>query len=490
MKLSMWMIANRLHALEPEMHISDNSPANLVSARIAVAPNCVRVYKENNDVICRSGDDYFVLHDIEYDYVFDVVQSIFDFYNEWNNSVQEAIANADFQKIIDDCWFLFNNPITMTDCSNRCLAMSSQYEDTEVDKEWEYLAANHSSSFDFVRKMRNSYNKVDIYQRNKPVFLDSRMVEVTYDTLSTAIYHQDFYCGRITILAKEREINPGDIQVIRYLLETITPVMYMIENQDDEENHRPVFRDLINGKDVSPSIIKAQTDYMEWATDDIFQVCVLRLPKGFRDSSSLNLIGNLIRRHSINVFVSIHNDDIFVIYDIKYMNKEQLSETIKTVLIDKEKYCCGFSSPMEGIFDLKYYYAQALAALEYGCLIDPKRKTYHFYDYALYYIFENNEPDKIYHAMHPDVRHLDKIDRAENTEWIKLLKVFFDNECSLVNTAKALFVHRNTLVYRLNKLDSLMHYDWHEQYNRDYIKQSIMMLNFFKIKYGAKFGKK
>ena len=158
------------------------------------------------------------------------------------------------------------------------------------------------------------------------------------------------------------------------------------------------------------------------------------------------------------------------------------------VMKDKDQYAMGFSGPMEGIMNLKLYYEQACAAIEYGTLLHPKKKEYHFYDYALYYIFENNTPDKIYHAIHPDIRYLDKLDRTEKSEWVKLLKCFFDNECSLVNTAKALFVHRNTLVYRLNKLDDLMHYDWHEQYNRDYIKQSIMVLDFFRIRYGEKFG--
>jgi len=488
MRLSMWMIANRLHALEPEMHIKEDSPADLVSARIAVAPNCVRVYKEGNDVVCRSGEDYFVLHDIGFDYVFDVVQSVFDFYNEWSTSVHEAAMDANFQQIVDDCWFLFNNPISMTDSSNRCLAMSSQYLDTDVDDEWAYLSRNHFASIDFVRRMRNSYNKVDLYQKNKPVFLDSRTVAVPFDTLSTAIYFQDYYCGRITIISKERDVNPGDIQVIKYLINILMPVMYMIQNQDDSEFHRPVFRDLILGKTSSKAMIKAQTDYLEWDMDDVFQVCTLRLPKTFSDRPGTGMTSNLIRRQSVNTYVTVIDDEIVIIYNLKYMTKEVLIETVQMLLTEKDKYKIGISSPMEGIFSLKLYYEQSCASISYGSLLDPGKNIYDFYDYALYYIFENNDPYAIYNAMHPDVRFLDRLDHTEDGEWINLLRVFFDNECSLVNTAKALFIHRNTLVYRLNKLKELMHYDMHDQYNRDYIKQSIMMLHFFRAKYGENFN--
>ena len=84
--------------------------------------------------------------------------------------------------------------------------------------------------------------------------------------------------------------------------------------------------------------------------------------------------------------------------------------------------------------------------------------------------------------------HLEELDRRKNTGWLELLKNYFDNECSLVNTAKAMYVHRNTLVYRIGKLTELMHYDWDDIYNRDYMKQSILILNFYRKKYGEDFG--
>ena len=71
-------------------------------------------------------------------------------------------------------------------------------------------------------------------------------------------------------------------------------------------------------------------------------------------------------------------------------------------------------------------------------------------------------------------RLLEELDRKKETGWLELLKAYFDNECSLVNTAKAMYVHRNTLVYRLGKLKELMHYDWDNTYSREYMKLSLI----------------
>ena len=46
MRLSMWMIANRLHALEPEVSIKSDAPMELRGARNVMAPNCVHVYEK------------------------------------------------------------------------------------------------------------------------------------------------------------------------------------------------------------------------------------------------------------------------------------------------------------------------------------------------------------------------------------------------------------------------------------------------------------
>ena len=137
---------------------------------------------------------------------------------------------------------------------------------------------------------------------------------------------------------------------------------------------------------------------------------------------------------------------------------------------------------MRGLTQLNYYFQQSEAAIEYGKLLNPKEQDFYFYDYALYYMLENSDVCRLYCAMNSDIKMLDELDRTTGSGWLPLLRCFFDNECSLVNTAKAAFVHRNTLVYRLNKLSELMHYDWHNNYDRDYMKQSILLLDFYRKK--------
>lgn len=484
MRLSMWMIANRLHALEPEVNISSDAPMELRGARNIMAPNCVHVYEKGSYVYIQYGEDYIRLHDIEYNYVFNIVQGIFEFYNDWTETVQQAIFELDFQKLLDECWFFVGNPVILMDGNNRCLAMCSQYADDEVDSEWSYVAKNKYSSLNFIKKMRRSYPVVDMYKKNKVQLLEKDRTDVYYDTLTTAIYYQDYYCGRINVLAKEREFNYGDIQILEYILKIITPSLYMLENQDNMYLNRNVFHELLKGREVSPNLLKAQLDYLDWKEDDIFQACLIEMPKEYQDVGSRSLISNQIRRNTANVYVTALKEAVLCIINLRFLDRHVLAECVKQIMQKEIHYVIGFSNPMRGLGQLNYYFQQSEAAIEYGKLLNPEKQNFYFYDYALYYMLENSDVCRLYCAMNSDIKMLDDLDRTTGSGWLPLLRCFFDNECSLVNTAKAAFVHRNTLVYRLNKLSELMHYDWHNNYDRDYMKQSILLLDFYRKKYG------
>ena len=99
------------------------------------------------------------------------------------------------------------------------------------------------------------------------------------------------------------------------------------------------------------------------------------------------------------------------------------------------------------------------------------------------YIIESSSLEDSVQACHPDVYDLWKKRRKNHDEMFDTLKCYLNNERSLVNTAQALFVHRNTLVYRVHKLTELLHDNLDDIYTRDYIKLSIRTLELFEEKF-------
>lgn len=59
-----------------------------------------------------------------------------------------------------------------------------------------------------------------------------------------------------------------------------------------------------------------------------------------------------------------------------------------------------------------------------------------------------------------------RYDREHGTSYMKILRVYFEHDCSAVNTAKALYCHKNTLAYKLNHVRELLGCDILSNENR------------------------
>ncbi|WP_214364571.1 PucR family transcriptional regulator [Pseudonocardia sp. H11422] len=56
------------------------------------------------------------------------------------------------------------------------------------------------------------------------------------------------------------------------------------------------------------------------------------------------------------------------------------------------------------------------------------------------------------HLLHGHIAMLREIDRTQNTQYISTLRAYFDSACDPVEASKRLYVHRNTLRYRLRRM--------------------------------------
>lgn len=149
------MIVNRLYNFELELHIRDNAPINLKSARRVYATNCVHIYQSGKDSICRNGNDYILIKDINPQEAVEIVQAVFDYYNDWDYIIHDAARKMDFQRIINQSWHIFHNPIVLLDANWNVLAISNRYGEDELDAEWKHLCRYGSSSLDVYTYLKN-----------------------------------------------------------------------------------------------------------------------------------------------------------------------------------------------------------------------------------------------------------------------------------------------------------------------------------------------
>ncbi len=67
-------------------------------------------------------------------------------------------------------------------------------------------------------------------------------------------------------------------------------------------------------------------------------------------------------------------------------------------------------------------------------------------------------------------------DQEHDTDYLKILIAYFENECSIINTARSLYCHKNTMTYKINKIKEIMDCEILDNENRMKIMVSIHLM--------------
>lgn len=110
----------------------------------------------------------------------------------------------------------------------------------------------------------------------------------------------------------------------------------------------------------------------------------------------------------------------------------------------------GISDIKEDISELADAYAQAKDAIGVGYVYHPEQQVY-LHSRLLLERFLNELPQETRQRYH-ELMFNRKTARLFNEEMLSTIEKFFGNSLNLSETARQLYIHRNTLVYRLDKV--------------------------------------
>jgi len=68
-----------------------------------------------------------------------------------------------------------------------------------------------------------------------------------------------------------------------------------------------------------------------------------------------------------------------------------------------------------------------------------------------------------------------KFDRVNETDYLYFLKQYFDMECSVSDTAKDMHLHRNSVTYKLHKIEEVLGMSVNTQSNRTRLMVAFML---------------
>ena len=98
-----------------------------------------------------------------------------------------------------------------------------------------------------------------------------------------------------------------------------------------------------------------------------------------------------------------------------------------------------------------------------------------FYDYASMYLLENTDMKRKIMACEPMCRKI-WFEEPDKREFLHTLSVYLDMERATTLAAERLFIHRNTINYRIKYIKEYTDWDYEDAALRDYLRLSIYFL--------------
>jgi len=207
---------------------------------------------------------------------------------------------------------------------------------------------------------------------------------------------------------------------------------------------------------------------------------------GKNEITPYQIVQNMFPDKNKDYVISVGERDIVLVkelktnFDIKGVEKmaESIADTVNTEFFTTVSI--GIGTPVDTIKDLARSYKEAQIALEVGKIFDNENDIV-FYDNLGIGRLIYQLPTTLCEMFLKEVfRHgsLESLDR----ETLATIQCFFENNLNVSETSRKLFIHRNTLVYRLEKIRKLTGLDLREFDHATTFKVAMMVKKYMATK--------
>ncbi len=193
-------------------------------------------------------------------------------------------------------------------------------------------------------------------------------------------------------------------------------------------------------------------------------------------------IGSIFRRRIQDSFVgSLLYEHANFITCLISLSKDPTGTRLKTWLTDIARQLhneygvvlsIGIGNACQSSRDYRRGFAEANEALQMGQNLQEESATHaealvtHFNDLGVYrYLYKIAHMDDLRDIYQEQVTLIDSYDARKNTDLLNTLEVYLECAGNLTKTSERLYVHRNTLIQRLERLQSLCEIDLQERAN-------------------------
>lgn len=181
-----------------------------------------------------------------------------------------------------------------------------------------------------------------------------------------------------------------------------------------------------------------------------------------KDSTAVELVKNLFATKMRDYVTEVDEQSIVLIKDVRDVKNEDELQKLADMIVDNMhteamvRVRVGYGNQVNNLPDIAKSYQEAKMALEVGKIFYAEKETI-AYRYLGIGRLIYQLPMSLCEMFIKEIFGERNIDLDDET--MVTIQKFFENSLNISETARQLYIHRNTLVYRLERLEKMIGLD-------------------------------
>jgi hypothetical protein len=487
MTLSMWIILDELEDFSPKSAIQNGSVAiegfRLFAYEESIQKDYVYIGyaheffgNDSDQVILVHQCDIIMIDHTELAEITNRIIFAFDKFRTWDAKLRRARHEPNpYQAILDAAHDMLQCPMFFGNRNMHLYAITRQYTKEQLYEEWDDVKALNTMPVRFLERLKKM-NMTEKY----PNEVDPAVMPAWPDTnfeyhIRTNCYVNKIIWGHFYIYWYKRSVSPAIPQLTRHVADVYGQMIQ--ETQGMNSDRYSVYSwlvELLDGRNISVETVRPIYWSLKWEeTDPLVLYKISTTAVGY-DHTLLYWLCDSFGEISSNAIIYPYNDAIVII--VRDISKQiQMVQECIARHIAVSDYHCGISFSFKGLQHIPTFFKQAAYAIK----LAPDRggKLHAFKDCPLEGLASEMKSHLRWQDwVPPSLFRLIESDATQGTEYYVTLYQLLVHKWHLGNTARALYIHRNTLLYRLEKMEHLLEVDMHDATSMAYLRFCYFMM--------------
>ena len=355
------------------------------------------------------------------------------------------------QDIIEESYKILGNPIFVVDNSYKIIAKSPDVENIRLDIK-EQTEKGYISE-DNIKDLRTS--KLYDIARNKKYPVYDINKKDGHGWITSMITSHGIEIAHLAGADINNPFSDNDLEFIDFICKIIAN---QLSNEDakflsNENLDSMLLTDLLQYSIRDENTVERRCRSLSWPLDEY--LFILAIHSGNNDlSKKKNLISNALRSIFSNAkWTVLDGRLVFLVnsrqpyYDVFISNQNFLD------FLNINGLQVSISRAFTRYIDTMRFFSEAMAAYHIGERVNPIHNIHIYNNYLFHHIAgilsENHNLSNFIHPAIPKILEYDKIHKSNLLETLRLYLLYPDNPTLISNM---LYVHKNTLFNRVNKL--------------------------------------